>query len=285
VQETVISVDVAETRRRTNRLRRYVKRTLLDGDEFICPHFKACRESIKPGHQFREGTMSHVGRRFDLVLNGKPLRVMVVGQESGLPKDLSSPWASKVGMTARSHQVHDVTGLHKRYYAEPGHPGRNPHMRGTTSLLRTVFSKGLGDDYEGELVTPVNGNPFHIFDGFALVNRLLCSAGPIKTSQGRPTRTMLGNCATHFAATVSILEPTLVILQGSLVAKSMSDVLMRRRAYSEHLHEAQIGAQRMLVCSFSHPSAHGAVRWGDQPRSAYMQEVVVPTLRAALRRG
>ena len=94
--------------------------------------------------------MSHVGRRFDLVRGGKPLRVLVVGQESGLPKDPRSPWGRKVGMEARHQQIHEVTGLQKRYYAEPGHEGRNPHMRGTTSALRTVFGKGLGHDYEGE---------------------------------------------------------------------------------------------------------------------------------------
>lgn len=229
--------------------------------------------------------MSHVGRRFDLVLGGKPLRVLVVGQESGLPKDPSSLWGRKVSLEARYHQIHDVAGLEKRYYAEPGHKGRNPHMRGTTSALRAVFGKGLGHDYEGEFIDPVNGRPFHIFDGFALVNRLLCSAGPAQTSQGRPTATMFNNCAKHFAATATILEPTLVILQGSLVAKWMSAVLVPRRIHSQHLHEAHLGQQRMLVCSFSHPSAHGALRWGDRPRSPYMDEVVVPTLREALRRS
>jgi hypothetical protein len=262
-----------------------VKRALLVEDEFLCPHFEACRGSIKPGHQFREGTMSYVGRRFDLVRGGKPLRVLVVGQESGLPKDPSSPWGRHVGMEARHHQIHDVTGLQKRYYAEPGHGGRNPHMRGTTSALRTVFGKGLGHDYPGEFIEPVNGDPFHLFEGFALVNRLLCSAGPVQTSKGRPTPTMFNNCGEHFARTASILEPTLMILQGSLVAKWVNAILEPERIHSEYLHEAHVGDQRMMVCSFSHPSAHGSLRWGDQPHAPYMQEVVAPTLREALRKS
>lgn len=284
VQALPISVDLEATRRRISRLQRYVKRSLLDEGEFLCPHFEACRRSIKAGHQFREGTMSHVGRRFDLVCGGQPLRVMVVGQESGLPKDPRSPWGSKVGMEARRHQIHDVTGLQKRYYAQPGLQGRNPHMRGTTSALRTVFGKGLGNDYEGEYIHPMNGRPFHVFDGFALVNRLLCSAGPLQTSKGRPTATMLNNCTQHFAATASILQPTLVILQGSLVAKWANAVLEPGRIHSQYLHEAHLGGQRMMVCSFSHPSAHGPLRWGDEPDSQYMREVVTPTLREALRR-
>jgi hypothetical protein len=281
---TSISVDTAATRRRIARLRRYVARTLLDGDEFLCPHFDACRGSIKPGHQFREGTMSHVGRRYDLLRGGKPLRVAVVGQESGLPKDPDSPWGRRVSLEARYNQLHGITGLQKRFYAEPGHPGRNPHMRGTTSALRILFGKGRGQDYEGEFVHPVNGRPFHVFDGFALVNRLLCSAGPAGTSKGSPTSTMLNNCAQHFAMTASILQPTIVILQGVLVAKSLATILEPGRSHGEYLYEAHLGSHRMLVCSFSHPSAHGALRWGDQPQSPYMTEVVVPTLRAALRK-
>ena len=278
-----ISVDIPATRRRIARLRRYVRRTLLDGDEFLCSHLDACQGSIKSGHPFREGTMSHVGRRYDLVLGGKPLRILVVGQESGLPKDPRSPWGRRVSLEARHHQLHDVTGLQKRFYAEPGHQGRNPHMRGTTSALRVLFGKGLGHDYEGEFVHPVNGGPFHVFDGFALANRLLCSAGPVGTSKGSPTSTMLDNCATHFALTASILEPTVVILQGALVARSVAEVLQLGHSHGEYLHEVHLGEQRMLVCSFSHPSAHGALRWGDQPQSRYMAEVVAPTLRAALR--
>lgn len=284
MQVAPIFVDMPGTRRRVARLRRYVKGTLLDGNEFRCPHEDACRRSTKRGYQFREETMSHVGRRFDMFLGEKPLRVMVVGQESGLPKDPESPWGHKVTMQARYHQIHDVTGLQKRYYAEPGRQGRNPHMRGTTLALRTIFGSGPGDDFDGEHVNPVNGKPFHCFDGFALVNRLLCSAGPIKTSKGSPSSTMLNNCAKHFAATASILEPTVVILQGALVAKWVAPLLEPGRIYHEHLHEAYLGEQRMLVCSFSHPSAHGALRWGDQPHAPYMQEVVVPTIREARRR-
>lgn len=187
-------------------------------------------------------------------------------------------------MDARYRQVRDHSGLQRRYYGEPGHQGRNPHMRGTTSALRTIFGLGLGVDYRNEFVHPVNGRPFHIFDGFALVNRLLCSAGPVNSSQGRPTSTMFHNCAQHFEATAAILEPTLVILQGGSVAKWTNTVLRPGRFYGEHHYEAHLDGTRMIVCAFSHPSAHGELRWGDQPDSPYMLEVVTPTLRDAVRR-
>ena len=126
--QVAISVDVAGSRRRRQRLRRYIRRTLLD-DEFLCPYFESCLGSIQPGYQFREGTMSHVGLRYELVRNGKPLRVMVVGQESGLPKDPASLWGRKVTMEARRDQVLD-SGLQLRYYAEPPTRGaKSAHAR------------------------------------------------------------------------------------------------------------------------------------------------------------
>ena len=87
--------------------------------------------------------MSHVGRRFDLVRGGKPLRVLVVGQESRVAEGSQLAMGSQGRIKARHHQIHDVTGLQKRYYAESGHGGRNPHMRGTTSALRTVSARDL----------------------------------------------------------------------------------------------------------------------------------------------
>ena len=279
-----ITVYPRVTRRRIARLEKYVQANLLSDQEFHCQHVESCRASTKHGHHFHEGTMSHVGHRYDLAINGKPLRVMVVGQESGLPKDPHSPWISHVSIRSRYEQVHDGAGLRRRYYAGDGFPGRNPHMRGTASLLRLLTGTVPGADYEGEFVQPVNGRRFHCFDGFALVNRLLCSTGPTGTSQGTPTGEMLKNCARHFTATIEILEPTIVVLQGHRVAKSVEQILVPRRRYGDHLYEAKCGDDRMLVCSFSHPSAHGALRWGDNPDAAYLEEIVAPTIRRALRR-
>lgn len=211
---------------------------------------------------------------------------MVVGQESGLAKGPSATGLlRRVSMEARYQQVHDGAGLERRYYAQPGYSGRNPHMRGTTTALRLLLGAGPGTDYEGEFVRPVNGRPFHLFDGFSLVNRLLCSAGPLGGSQGRPTSTMAVNCGVHFAATLSILEPTIVILQGAKVSRWVGDVLAPMQRHTDHLYEATYEDRRVLVCSFSHPSAHGALRWGDRPDAPYIAEAIAPTLRDALRRN
>jgi hypothetical protein len=175
------------------------------------------------------------------------------------------------------------SGLERRYYADPAHESRNPHMRGTTSALRIIFGKGLGSRHEDEFVHPVRGRPFHIFDGFALVNRLLCSAGPLRSSLGRSTPTMRNNCLEHFVETLRILEPTLVVLQGRGVDLWTRSVFTRQRSYGEHLHRASFEGRSLQLCTFSHPSARGRLRWGDRLEAPYLREVVVPTLRKAVR--
>jgi len=280
----VIEVDPAATERRIAGLRGYVDRELLSDKGFVCGNFKECQESRQTGDSFREGTMSHVGDRYDLTIDGRPLRIVVVGQESGMPKGPEALELSRsVSLDARRHAIHDISGLQRRFKAEPGYAGRNPHMRGTTSALRVIVGKGLGRRHEDEFGRPANGEPFHIFDGFALVNRLLCSAGPSGTSAGHPTRVMFENCDRHFRATLSILEPTIVILQGAKVVRWTSGMFERSRSYSEYLHESRLDDKRVLLCTFSHPSARGALRWGNAD-SPYLTDAVVPTLESAVGR-
>lgn len=275
-----LEADPRATGRRIRKLAKYVDSTLLNDGKFICPSYESCLQSRRPGDVFREGIMSHVGRRYDLVRNGRPLRVVVVGQESGLAK--RAEFTSRVSLEARYQQTRDIAGLQRHYYAEDGHPGRNPHMRGTTTALRLLLGSGAGADREGEFLHPVNGRAFHVFDGFALVNRLLCSAGPAGTSQGKPTKTMVTNCGRHFGSTLAILEPTIVVLQGVKVSAWARETLVPDHTRNEYLYESTLNDRTVLVCCFSHPSAHGSQRWGDRPDSPYVVDVVAPTLQAAL---
>jgi uracil-DNA glycosylase len=226
--------------------------------------------------------MSHVGRRFDLLVDGRPQRVVVVGQESGWPKGAGlEQLRRRVTLESRYHHVHDVSGMARRFRAEPGFQARSPHMRGTTSALRVIFGLGLGADHSGEFLHPANGAPFHVFDGFALVNRLLCSASATDSNTGRPTSRMWQNCAVHFAATLEILEPTIVVVQGVRVGKWVQRTLAPSSRYGDHLYTSATGSGRVAVCLFSHPSARGASRWGDRLDANYLHDVVVPTLLRA----
>jgi hypothetical protein len=266
--------DVARTQQRIARLREYMSGEVLRGKDFVCASWSDCESSIPAGCTFTEGQLSHVGKHFDLTKEGKPYRVVVVGQEVGGS-------GRRVTLEERYERVHDASGLTQRFEGYRTHKRRNPHMRGTTLALREIFG-GPGTDHETEFLD-VDGQSVHLFDCFALVNRLLCASHVAATSNGKPTKTMLANCERHFAATMKILQPTLVVVQGVTVWRRSQRVLRPRQRLSDHFVECDLAGRLVLVGTFTHPSARAQHRW-DSPTSAYFLNVVRPTLRSAVER-
>ena len=256
-----------QTRRRIQLLDDYIRQGLLSGGSFSCTHFGQCRQSVR-GFPFYEGQMSHIGRHFDLNVDGRPFRMVVVGQEYG-----HGP--SCVDRASRSEMI--------AASAEAGFKGRNPHMRGTTSILRLLLGRGAGDDAEGERL--LDG---HIFDGFALVNYLLCSA--IETprdpeasggGKGCSSPTMRRNCAAHFLQTLRLLEPTVIVAQGKGVRAWMAKALsLPARGPTTEI--VDIDGRPVSLLSFTHPSAISERGWGRSLRSDYLWQTVVPTIRTFL---
>jgi hypothetical protein len=278
-----LHLDLAATAARRDALRRYMASEVLSPTGFCCSSYEACLASKRPTDRFFEGQLSHVGRRYDLTRGGRPLRIVVVGQEYGFHHQRSPDEQRGIDLDERYRMVHDGSGLDRRYYADGNHRGRNPHMRGTTSALRILLGQGLGADHASEFLE-VDGERFHLFDAFGLVNALLCSAGPPGNSNGNSTRTMRRNCLRHFAATLRILEPTVVVLQGLGVRRWVDSAFSSARPLGPHLEEAFMEERRMLVCTLSHPAARGDLRWGDRLDRPYLVDVVEPTLRLALAR-
>ena len=270
----------AVTDRRIDALRTYMDANVLGPAGFCCASYDACRNSIREGDRFFEGQLSHVGHRYDLQLNQRPLRVVVVGQEYAVRALGRGSKQGGVTLDERYAMVHDASGL-SRYYTDGAHRGRNPHMRGTTSALRVIFGKEPGADWDEEFIRTPEGDHFHIFDAFALINVLLCSAGPEGRSLGRSTKLMRSNCLRHFAASMEILEPTILVLQGHGVQRWIAPVLGSMQEHTPHLGEARLAGSRTLVCRFSHPAAHPPLGWGNRLDASYLREVVEPTLRLA----
>jgi hypothetical protein len=271
----VLHADPGATARRLRALEAYMDANVLGPQGFCCASYSACLGSIGAQERFYEGQLSHVGRHFDLHVNGRALRIVVVGQEYGGTR-------TSITLQERYDETHTTSGLARRYYADSNYPGRNPHMRGTTSALRVILGTGVGEDWNDEFVETGEGERFHVFDGFALVNALLCSAHPVRGAQGRSTKVMQRNCLRHFDATIRILEPTLMVLQGEGVQNWIAPVLGLMHDRTEHLAEANIGGNRVLVCRFSHPSARGVLQWGARLDAPYLREIVEPTLRLAV---
>jgi len=272
-REGTFTADVERTRARVSRLQAYMRRNVLNGRRFVCAHWSGCAGSIHAGCTFTEGQLSHVGKNYDLLMGDEPLRIVVVGQEVG------GSGHARVTLDERYRLIHEGSGLEKRFSGDRVHGGRNPHMRGTTLALRAIFGSP-GTDHETEFLD-MHGERVHLFDCFALVNRLLCSAHVRGTSTGQPTPTMFDNCERHFAATLEILQPTIVVIQGVQVWKRSQRVLVPRLQLSEHLVECELAGQRVLVSTFAHPSARGEHRWAA-PDSPYLIRVVRPTLQMAM---
>ncbi len=186
-----------------------------------------CKASFKrsnPGGSFFEGQLHHVGPHYDLAVNGVPLRVVVVGQEYGHEPPMCTRQA-RTEMIMSSDQKQFLNHGGKRNRERE----RNPHMTGTTSVLRFLAGRELGNDRGGEYLD-LRGGQVHLFEAFALVNFLLCSAVAAEGSvRGRSTEEMRQNCGGHFRKTVEILEPTVIIAQGGWVSGSSAS-LARARA-------------------------------------------------------
>lgn len=86
------------------------------------------------------------------------------------------------------------------------------------------------------------------------------------------------------SATLEILEPTILVLQGRTATAWTETGLVQTRRFTTNLSEAQFNGKRVLMCEFSHPSAREPQRWGANLDSPYLNEVVSPTLKSAVRR-
>ena len=246
----------------------YLSNNVL-GDNFVCQHYNAYKSS-HPG-AFYEGQLHHIGKHYGVTLNGSPLRVVVVGQEYGHPParvDLRDRYAMIIG-----------SGLGSRFTKQQGYEVRNPHMKGTTSALRLIFGIPLGTDHNSEFLL-IEGKRVHIFDAFALVNYLLCSAVPEGTRNGKATPTMMSHCRGHFRKVMHILEPSVIIVQGKgFWQKSIRNSFDSVSQVSDFVYKAKLASKESFIAAFSHPSAHFPYNWGINDHTEYLQNTVVPSIK------
>ncbi|MEH0970490.1 hypothetical protein V6U77_05055 [Micromonospora sp. CPCC 205546] len=244
----------------------------------VCRRLGSCRESAlggrrsasRPEAAFAAGQLSHVGHHYDLVLDGVPARTLVIAMETGRARE-------GVTLKQRHAEVMQSAGL--------AFTARNPHMRGVTSALRLAVGREPGPDRAGELLH-LDGvrSPVHLFDAYAMANMRLCSAVVSGTTRSLGNATMSRNCAPHLAATIAILQPTLCIVQGVEVRKSLTAIMSRRREIAPHLVQASIAGVDTLVAAFTHPSAMRLTdHWGRLTSVPYLHGTVVPTIRTARR--
>ncbi len=256
---------ITEERRRA--LAHYLTANVLAA-EFICPQYRECRSSH--AEKFYEGQLHHVGRFYDLRFDGLPLRVVIVGQEYG-----HAP--SRVDSQARYDMILS-SGLDCRFKAESGYEARNPHMRGTTNVLRLLFGVPLGTDHDSEFMM-IDGERVQLFDGFALVNYLLCSAvANDDKARGMATPMMMKNCQAHFREAIRILEPSVIVVQGKTFWEWVSGAFDSVRQHADQVYRATLEPTQILVAVFTHPSSRFPHNWGANDRTPYLLETVAPSI-------
>lgn len=272
-----LASDPATTARRIESLRGYLTTNVLAvSGACVCRSLDRCRRSAlrdragapRPDAAFAAGQLSHVGHHYDLRLDGRPLRILVVAMETGRSRE-------NVGLDERRAEVMASAAL--------AFPARNPHMRGVASALRLAVGREPGPDRDGELLRlPGRFRSVHLFDAYAMANLRLCSATVAGSAKSLGNPTMSRNCLPHLSATIRILQPTLCIVQGVEVHRTLATVMTNRQRLGSHLERARIAGVDTLVAGFTHPSAMRLTdHWGRLTSAPYLTGTVVPTLRAA----
>ena len=270
-REKKISANETNTKKRFKLISTYLEKNVCKDNKFICPNKTKCRKS----HQgiFGKAQFHHIGKKYDLKMNDKELRIVIVGQEFGCEDNFITLEGNYKGKMENGEELE--------------YKGRNPHMRGTTNVLRLLFGIGLGTDHESEYLTFENGKKHHFFDAFSLINYLLCSAiGNDKSMRGKSNSIMRNNCQIHFKNIINILEPTILIVQSKGYWKWIENSFVNIKSISKKLplYIAEINGKNVYIASFSHPSCPNKYNWGNDDHTEYLLNTVKPTVNCILKK-
>jgi hypothetical protein len=204
----VLTCDRSASALRQAALTVYMDHHVLRPTGFCCSSAVQCRSSAMSRSKpvtFAEGQLSHLGWYYDIESEGMPLRILVIGMETGRP-DVG------VTLTMRRQQILESAALPARQ--------RNPHMIGVTHALRVLHGRTIGDDVAGEMLSLGPGHEdAHMFDAYAMANVRLCTSVRAGTMNSYPTAVMTRNCVRHLRETIRILEPTVCVVQSSAIPK------------------------------------------------------------------
>lgn len=259
----------AATALRRDDLAAYMDEHVLGPAGFCCRTGLECRTSVesrKAPADFAYGQLPHLGMFYDLKEESIPLRILVIAMEIGRTD-------TEITLAMRRLQVLGSADLAPR--------SRNPHMVGVTHALRTLHGREIGDDSAGEMLDLGSENPVHLFDAYAMTNVRLCTSVRQGTTESYPTAVMTKNCIRHLRESITILEPTVCVVQGAGIPKYLAPLVSRRTQITDSLADVTICGVNTLMAEFSHPTAHGGHNWGRWTNMPYLQNTVIPTLRQA----
>jgi hypothetical protein len=256
-----VSSDELATKERLKKLERYVDTKIFRGDTFLCSCYEDCK--ISHNSLLYKGPLYHLGKKYDLTINGKSVRIMIVGQEFGHHKNF---------IAFNEYYDKKMEREKIRQYNQ-----RNNRMKGTTDVLCIFFRKYLGTDSNSEYLTFSNGKSCHMFDAFSFINYSVCSA--LKKDKGmdrNSTSVMKTNCQQHFEKALEILEPNIIIVQDRnlwrMVEKSFENI--KYMSYRYPVGQAIINGETVFIALLLYPS----VRNRNKDDSGYIFNVSKPTI-------
>jgi hypothetical protein len=229
---------------------------IFNDSTFLCSCYKDCKSSHNS--LLYKGPLRHLGKKYDLTINGKSIRIMVVSQELS-HREKFIAFNENCDAKMEREKV--------RQYNQ-----RNDRMKGTTDVLRIFFRKYLGTDSDSEYLTFSNGKNCHMFDAFSLVNYLLCSVQKGDKGMTRnSTSIMKTNCQQHFRKVVEILEPNIIIVQDKsswrTVEKSFENI--KYMSYRYPVGQAVINGDTVFIALLLYPSARNNGNKFNWESSAY----------------
>ncbi len=213
------------------------------------------------------GAEAHVGEKY-----GDPIRIVVISLDTG-----GSYEERRMGedLAERREIIQGVTFCNA-----------NPHMKGTIRTLQRLYGQEPQEP-EGDLL-----------QRFAMINSAKCSAGKYNKDASRVPNKLYENCKEHGLAEMAVLDPHLVVAQGSMARdllplQDISEEEIRKHVPSlmwsdvnvgswictqakEHLKYWKNGDQSVLVLQAPHPSA----RQGQWQR---FERTMLPTVAHVIR--
>ena len=200
------SFDIKKTENRIKLLQDYYKTQKLQACEFDCYYRDACEKSQLPSvkSQYLGGTAA-VMPLYDVSYQNQPIRVLIVGKETGYMKN--STYGTSPNFETNNRNVLNCINWEKK----------NNHIKGTLYVLQNIF--GIQTEY--------------VYSSYALSNLLRCSFQNAQqfcnVSGTRDTSVMRNNCVLHLLEEIKILDPTLIITQGEWAIKGRGfvDVLSK----------------------------------------------------------
>ena len=259
-----LTVDLDSSATKLGDMERYFAENVWNStDQLVCHSRDMCRTSAmkRPDTSFHEGQGQMVGPYFDLAVDEKPLRVLVIPMEFGSDE-------SGISFTDRTSNVADMAS--QKQFQQ-----LNPHMRGVVFTLQLAYGLPAGES--GANVLNIEGHgEVHLFKAYAMVNLLWCSAVRGTTMSSRSTGLMRASCSRHMRATIDILKPTLVISQGSGLDETLRASLGVREPVNPHIAECELDGNKFVWASLRHPTLH----W-HSTKYTYFRDVVAPTIGEA----